>query len=116
MSYIRGLLIPVPEKNKDAYIQMAAIAAPIFKDYGAIRIMECWGDEVPDGEVTDFKRAVKAKEDEVVVFSWIEWPDREAYLAAVAKMESDERWSQMPAMPFDGKRMMWAGFQPVFEL
>jgi len=115
MSYVQGLLIAVPENNKSAYIELAAMAAPIFEDYGAIRIMECWGDAVPDGEVTDFKRAVKAKEDEVVVFSWVEWPDKEVYEAALTKMESDERWSQMPEMPFDGKRMMWAGFQPIFE-
>ena len=115
MSYIQGLLIAVPEKNKNAYIELAALAAPVFRDYGALRIMECWGDAVPDGEITDFKRSVKAEEDEVVVFSWIEWPDKETYETAVAKMETDERWNQMPEMPFDGKRMMWAGFQPIFE-
>jgi uncharacterized protein YbaA (DUF1428 family) len=115
MSYIQGLLIAVPEENKNAYIEMARMAAPIFENYGATRIMECWGDAVADGEVTDFKRAVKAKDGEVVVFSWIEWPDKETYEAALGKMETDERWSQMPEMPFDGKRMMWAGFQPIFE-
>ena len=115
MSYIQGFLIAVPANNKNAYREMAAMSAPIFKEYGATRIVECWGDEVPDGKVTDFKRAVKAKKDEIVVFSWIEWPDKAVYEAAVNKMESDERWKQMPEMPFDGKRMMWAGFQPIFE-
>jgi uncharacterized protein YbaA (DUF1428 family) len=77
--------------------------------------MECWGDSVLDGEVTDFKRAVKAKDDETVVFSWIEWPDKATYEAAAKKMETDDRWEDMPEMCFDGKRMMWAGFEPVFE-
>lgn len=115
MSYIQGLLIPCPSDKKDAYREMAKQAAPIFADYGATRIMECWGDSVPDGKVTDFKRAVKAKEDETVVFAWIEWPDKQTYESAAEKMETDERWKEMPEMPFDGMRMMWAGFEPVFE-
>ncbi len=115
MSYIQGFLIAVPTINKEAYVALAVESAPIFKEYGALRIVESWGDSVPDGEQTDFKRAVKAQEDETVVFSWIEWPDKETYEGAVKKMETDERWAQMPEMPFDGKRMMWAGFEPVFE-
>ncbi len=115
MSYIQGLLIPVPKANKEAYRDMAEKAAPIFKDYGATRIVESWGDSVPDGKVTDFKRAVKAEADEVVVFSWIEWPDKETYEGASKKMETDPRWDKMPEMPFDGKRMMWGGFEPIFE-
>ena len=115
MSYIQGFLIAVPTSNKEAYRDLAVKSAPIFKEYGAVRIVESWGDSVPDGKVTDFKRAVKAQEDETVVFSWIEWPDKETYSAAVKEMESDERWNQMPEMPFDGKRMMWAGFEPIFE-
>lgn len=115
MSYIQGFLIPVPEKSKVAYRELAELSAPVFKEYGATRIVESWGDEIPDGTVTDFKRAVKAQEGEVVVFSWIEWPSKTIYEAAVEKMESDERWKQIPEMPFDGKRMIWAGFQPIFE-
>ncbi|MGI9302126.1 MAG: DUF1428 domain-containing protein [Gammaproteobacteria bacterium] len=115
MSYIQGFLLAVPTKNKDAYRDMAAKSAPIFEAYGATRIVECWGDAVPDGKVTDFKRAVKAKDDEAVVFAWIEWPDKATYEAAAKQMESDERWKEMPEMPFDGKRMMWAGFEPLFE-
>ncbi len=93
---------------------MAVKSAPIFKDYGALRIVEAWGDSIPDGKVTDFKKAVLAQEDETVVFSWIEWPDKATYEAAAAKMETDPRWAEMPEMPFDGKRMMWAGFAPIF--
>jgi uncharacterized protein YbaA (DUF1428 family) len=94
---------------------MAAKSAPIFQEYGATRVMENWGDSVPDGKVTDFKRAVQAKDDEAVVFSWIEWPDKATCDAASEKMQTDERWKQMGDMPFDGMRMMWAGFEPIFE-
>ncbi len=115
MSYIQGFLIPVPTANKQAYIDLAAKVGPIFLEYGATAISENWSDSVPDGKVTDFKRAVKAKDDEAVVFSWIEWPDKATCDAASKKMESDERWKQMSDMPFDGMRMMWAGFEPIFE-
>ncbi|WP_306260233.1 DUF1428 domain-containing protein [Pararhizobium sp. IMCC21322] len=115
MSYVQGFLIPVPRNNKDAYREMAELSATVFKDYGALRTVECWGDSVPDGKVTDFNRAVKAQKDEAVVFSWIEWPDKATCDAAAQKMESDPRWKEMPEMPFDGMRMMWAGFEPIFE-
>ena len=115
VSYIQGFLVPVPKKSKQAYRELAAKAAPIFKEYGATRIRENWSDSVPDGKVTDFKRAVKAKQDEAVVFSWIEWPDKATCDAATEKMQTDERWNQMGDMPFDGMRMMWAGFEPVFD-
>lgn len=106
MSYIQGFLVPVPTANKQAYIDLASKIAPIFMEYGARAISENWSDSVPDGKVTDFKRAVKAKDDEAVVFSWIEWPDKATCDAASKKMETDERWKQMSDMPFDGMRMM----------
>lgn len=115
MSYIQGFLIPVPTANKEAYREMAELSAVVFMEYGATRIVESWGDAVPDGKVTDFKRAVKAKEGETVVFSWIEWPDKKTYEDAAQKMENDPRWEEMPEMPFDGMRMMWGGFDPIFE-
>lgn len=115
MSYIQGFLIPVPKNKKEEYRALAAKAALIFQEYGAQRIVETWADDVPDGKVTDFKRAVKAESDEAVVFSWIEWPDQETYEAAAGKMETDARWKDMGDMPFDGMRMMWAGFEPIFE-
>ena len=115
MSYIQGFLIPVPKSKKQAYCELAATAAPIFAEYGATRIRENWSDSVPDGKVTDFKRAVKAKEGEAVVFSWIEWPDKATCDAAAEKMQTDERWKDMGEMPFDGMRMIWAGFDPVFD-
>ncbi len=115
MSYIQGFLVPVPTANKEKYRDLAAKSAPLFKEYGAVRMVETWGDSVPKGDVTDFKQAVKAKGDETVVFSWIEWPDKQTYEAAATKMESDPRWKELPEMPFDGQRMMWAGFEPIFE-
>ena len=115
MSYIQGFLVPVPKSSKQAYCDLSAMSWPIFQEYGATRIVESWSDSVPDGKVTDFKRAVKAKDDEAVVFSWIEWPDQATCDAAAEKMQADERWNEMGDMPFDGKRMIWAGFDPVFE-
>ena len=115
MTYIQGFLIPVPKSKKKAYRDLAAQSAPLFHEYGALRIVENWSEGVPDGKVTDFKRAVKAEEGEAVVFSWIEWPDKATYEAAAKKMQSDDRWNEMGDMPFDGMRMMWAGFDPIFE-
>ena len=115
MSYIQGFLIPVPKKKKQAYIDLAAKSAPIFQDYGATRIVETWSDSVPEGKVTDFKRAVLAEESEAVVFSWMEWPDQATCDAAHDKMQDDPRFAEMGEMPFDGKRMIYAGFDPIFE-
>lgn len=115
MSYIQGFLVPVPKENKQAYQDLAVKSAPIFQEYGATRIMENWGENVPVGKVTDFKRAVKATDDEAVVFSWIEWPDQATCDAAAEKMHNDPRWADMSDMPFDGKRMIYAGFNPIFD-
>lgn len=121
MSYVDGFVIAVPLANKQAFIDHAKMADEMFLEMGALRIVECWGDEVPDGKVTDFKGAVKATPDEVVVFSWIEWPDKATRDIAYEKMHSgqldDPRMD--PAknpMPFDGKRMIWGGFVPVVTL
>lgn len=116
MAYIDGFVIAVPAANKAAYVKHAAEAAPIFKEFGMARLVECWGDDVPDGKLTDFKRAVQAKPDEVVVFSWMEYPSRAARDAANQKMMSDPRMKAMGAsMPFDGQRMIFAGFDPLFD-
>ncbi len=114
MAYVDGSVAAVPAANKETYRQHAAEAAPLFKEFGARRMVETWGDDVPDGQVTDFKRAVKAKDDEVVVFSWIEYPDRAARDAANQKMIDDPRMGDMD-LPFDGMRMIFAGFEPIHE-
>jgi uncharacterized protein YbaA (DUF1428 family) len=116
MPFIDGFVAAVPTKNKDAYRKHVRESAPLFKDLGATRMVETWGDDVPDGEVTDFKTAVKAKQDENVVFSWLEYPDRATRDAANEKMMSDERMKQMGAsMPFDGQRMIFGGFTPIVD-
>jgi len=115
MSYVDGFVIPVPAGGKQAYLDMATKAAPIFKEYGAIRVVECWGDDVPDGKVTDFKGAVKASEGENIVFSWIEWPSKEIRDAGMAKVMTDERMHPDGDMPFDGKRMIYGGFAPMLD-
>ena len=115
--YINGFIVAVPDANKEAYVTMANFAAAVFREYGASRVVEAWGDDVPDGKVTDFRRAVQATKDEAVVFSWIEWPSRQVHDDAWPKIMADERMKPDPAnMPFDGKRMIYGGFTTVVEL
>ena len=116
MGYVEGFVLAVPAENKETYRKHAAGAAPLFKEFGAIRLVEAWGDDVPDGKVTDFKRTVKAKDDEVVVFSWIEYPSKEVRDAATKKIMTDPRMEEMGAtMPFDAKRMIFGGFAPLVD-
>ncbi len=115
MSYIDGFVIPVPTAKKQAYREMAEKAVPLFQEYGATRIVECWGDDVPDGQVTDFKGSVKAKPDESIVFSWIEWPSKAVRDAANAKMKDDPRMKMPDDMPFDPQRMIFGGFQILVD-
>ncbi|HYG44421.1 MAG TPA: DUF1428 family protein [Bordetella sp.] len=117
MKYVEGFVVAVPTANKEAYIKHAAAAAPIFKEFGVTRMVECWGDDVPDGKVTDFRGAVKAKDDEEVVFSWFEYPSKEVRDAANQKIMDDPRMKAMgDNMPFDGKRMIFGGFVPVVDV
>jgi uncharacterized protein YbaA (DUF1428 family) len=115
MSYIDGYVVPVPAGKKDAYKAMAEKTLALFREYGATRVVECWGDDVPDGKVTDFKGSVKATGDEVVVFSWIEWPDKATRDAGQKMMMEDERMSNMTDVPFDGKRMIYGGFAVLLD-
>ncbi|MDQ3077846.1 MAG: DUF1428 domain-containing protein [Pseudomonadota bacterium] len=116
MSYFDGFVQAVPAANKDAYLRHAEDAAPLFKEFGATRMVEGWGDDVPDGKVTDFKGAVKAEDDEVVVFSWLEYPDKATRDSAAEKMMSDPRMKEMgDTMPFDGKRMIYGGFESLID-
>ncbi len=117
MSYIDGFVIAVPTANKQKFIDHATSADSVFLDYGATRVLECWGDDIPDGKLTDFRRAVQAKDDESVVFSWIEWPDKATRDAGIKQAMEDPRLSEESnPMPFDGKRMIYGGFAPVVEL
>jgi uncharacterized protein YbaA (DUF1428 family) len=121
MNYVDGFVIAVPTANKQKFIDHAKYGDSVFIEMGAIRVLECWGDNVPEGEITDFHRAVKANKDESVVFSWIEWPDKATRDAAMAKMMDPENADPRmdPAknpMPFDGKRMIFGGFAPVVAL
>lgn len=111
MTYLQGFVIPVKPGRKQAYHDLAAKAAPVFADYGATRIVECWGEDVPDGKRTDFRRAVKAETGEDVVFSWIVWPDQATCDAAAEKMQTDDRMQPDGDMPFDMARMIYAGFE-----
>lgn len=115
MTYYTGFVLAVPNANKQAYIDHAKASWPLFKKLGAIRMIENWGVDVPDGKITDFKRATQAKPDEAVLFSWIEWPDRATCDTAWANMENEMKDADMGDMPFDGMRMFWGGFEDVYD-
>src|SRR6185437_15790978 len=112
--YFQGFVIPVKDANKQAYLDMAKKAAPIFAEYGAVRIVECWGDDVMDGKVTDFKKAIRANDDETVVLSWVWWPDKATCDAAAPKIMNDDRMKPDGPMPFDGQRMIYGGFEVAY--
>ena len=116
MAYIDGYVIAVPTANEQKFIDFATKFDPIFLEYGATRVLECWGDDVPHGKQTDFYRAVAAKDDEAVLFSWIEWPDKATRDAGMKQVMDDPRMGPDNPMPFDGARMIYGGFVPVVEL
>lgn len=117
MPYVDGFVLAVPTANRNAYKEVAQDVAVIFIDHGALKLVECWGDDVPDGKVTSFPMAVKCKDDEAVVFSWILWPSREVRDEGSKKAMEDPRMKDMDMskMPFDGKRMIFGGFDMIFE-
>jgi len=117
MAYIDGFVIAAPTADKEKFLDHARRVDTIFIEFGATRVVEAWGDDVPDGKLTDFKRAVQAKADETVVFSWVEWPDKATRDAAMQKFRTDPRMNNpSEPMPFDGKRMIFGGFVPALEL
>jgi uncharacterized protein YbaA (DUF1428 family) len=117
MSYIDGFLLAVPNDKREAYRDLAAKMWPLFKEWGALRHVECWNDDVAHGKTTDFFRAVKAKDTESVVFSWVEYPSKKVRDAANKKMREDPRMKEMgESMKFiDGKRMVFGGFVPIMD-
>lgn len=115
MSYIDGFVCAVPEENRDAYIAYARATWELFRKAGARRMVEGWGDDVPEGEVTSFPMAVKRAPGEAVLFSWIEWPDKATRDACHATMMQNPDWQALGAMPFDGKRLIYGGFAPVVD-
>jgi uncharacterized protein YbaA (DUF1428 family) len=114
-NYVNGFIMPVPRANKEAYREMSERHAAIFREYGALRLVQAWGDDVPEGKVTDFYRAVQAQPDETVVFAFIEWPSKQVNDEAWDKMMKDERMQPSADAPFDGKRMFWGGFEVILD-
>ena len=116
MAYVDGFVAAVPTTNRDAYIDHADKAADVFREHGATRVVECWGDDVPDGEVTSFAMAVKAQADETVLFSWVEWPDKATRDAGMEKVFADPRMQDdANPMPFDAKRLIYGGFEVLLD-
>jgi uncharacterized protein YbaA (DUF1428 family) len=117
MPYVDGFVIAVPKDKLDAYREMSRQGGEVWKQHGALQYVECVADDVPYGELTSFPRAVQAKEDEVVVFSWITYPDRATRDAVNAKVMADERLAEgMKNPPFDAKRMIYGGFETLLEM
>ena len=116
MSYVDGFVLAVPTAKREAYRAIAEKAAPIFRRHGALAVVECWGDDVPEGRVTSFPMAVQAEADETVVFSWITWPSRAARDEGMRKAMEDPEMEHAPQdMPFDGKRMIFGGFEVIVQ-
>jgi len=119
MTYVQGFLLAVPDANKAAYTEMAEASAKVFRENGALSVMEAWGADVPDGKVTSFPMAVKLEAGESVVFSWILWPDKataDSGMGASMKQLEALMGPDMSKMPFDGMRMMWGGFESIVEM
>lgn len=115
MTYVDGFVLAVSKANKETYRKLATDIAVVFRDHGALKLVECWEDDVPDGKLTSFPLAVQRKPDEAVVFAWILWPSREVRDAGMAKVFADERNMKPDIMPFDGQRMIFGGFEMIVD-
>lgn len=115
MNYVDGFVAPVPTAKMEAYRQLAETASKVFKENGALGVVECWGDDVPEGKLTSFPMAVKRQDDETVVFSWITWPSRSLRDKGMKKAMEDPRLNNGAAMPFDGKRMIYGGLKVIVD-
>jgi uncharacterized protein YbaA (DUF1428 family) len=117
MSYVDGIVAAVPTANREVYKKHVERMAAVFKEHGALKVVECWGDDVPDGKLTSFPMAVRKKDDETVVFSWITWPSRQLRDEGMKKVMADPRAQpDVDPMPFDGKRLIFGGFDILVEL
>jgi uncharacterized protein YbaA (DUF1428 family) len=116
MNYVDGFVAAVPTANKERYRQHAELAAAVFKQHGALNVVECWGDDVPEGKLTSFPMAVKRQDDETVIFSWVTWPSRAVRDEGMKKVMADPRLeAQTNPMPFDGKRLIYGGFEMILD-
>lgn len=116
MNYVDGFVAAVPTANRDAFRKHAEVSAAVFKEHGALSVVDCWGDDVPEGKVTSFSMAVQRKSDETVVFSWITWPSRQVRDEAWKQLMSDARLGpEVNPMPFDGKRVILGGFEMILH-
>ena len=116
MNYVDRFVAAVPMANREIYREHAAKAAVVFREYGALNVVECWGDDVPDGKPTSFPMAVKCQADETIVFSWVTWPSRQVRDEAWKKVMGDPRMqADANPMPFDGRRLIYGGFEVIVE-
>jgi uncharacterized protein YbaA (DUF1428 family) len=113
--YFQSVVIPVKIENKGAFLQMTRKMSSFFADHGATRSVECWGDDLMDGKVTDFRKAVQANDDETVVLSWDCWPDKTSYDAAMKQIMTNNRMKSEDPMPFDGRRLIHGAFEICFD-
>lgn len=117
MSYVDGFVLAVPTANRESFRKFAATSAALFREFGALQVVECWGDDVPEGKVTSFPMAVQRKPDETVVFAWITWPSRAVRDAGIRKSSEDPRCKELlTPVPFDGQRMIFGGFEVIVDV
>ena len=116
MGYVDGFVAAIPTANREAYRKHAEEAAKILKEFGALALVECWGDDVPEGKITSFPMAVKCREDETVCFSWILWPSKEVRNDAMPRVMADPRLQpDVNPMPFDAARVIYGGFEVIVD-
>ncbi|MFK4441180.1 uncharacterized protein YbaA (DUF1428 family) [Caballeronia udeis] len=116
MTYVDGFVVAVQTANRETYRKFAEAAAVVFKENGALNVVECWGDDVPEGKLTSFPMAVKRADDETVVFSWVTWPSRQVRDEGMKAVMADPRVQpDTSPMPFDGKRMIYGGFEVIVD-
>jgi uncharacterized protein YbaA (DUF1428 family) len=117
MSYVDGFVAAVPTANREKFLRHAQYGAAVLKENGALQVVECWGDDVPEGKLTSFPMAVQRKDDETVIFSWIVWPSKAVRDEGMKKFMADPRMQpETNPMPFDGKRIIFGGFEVIVDV